>query len=81
MNNNNLKLKIRPAYSPNAVQAKLAKQAEILHDLQSSRLDDFAFAEPLLFYRKQKKQIKVIPLKEKTSDTGYIRHFTPAVQE
>lgn len=37
--------------------------------------------EPLIFNKKQKKHIKVIPLKVKTSDTGQTRHFTPATQE
>jgi hypothetical protein len=37
-------------------------------------------AKPLIFKKKQK-DIKVIPLKVKTSDTGHIRHFTPAAQE
>lgn len=37
--------------------------------------------EPLIFSKKQKKEIKVIPLKVKTNDVGYIRHFTPAAQE
>nr|YP_010317415.1 ribosomal protein S3 [Ciborinia camelliae]UNB14740.1 ribosomal protein S3 [Ciborinia camelliae] len=37
-------------------------------------------AKPLIFKKKQK-DVKVIPLKVKTSDTGRIRHFTPAAQE
>jgi hypothetical protein len=37
-------------------------------------------AKPLIFKKKQK-DVKVIPLKVKTSDTGQIRHFTPAAQE
>jgi hypothetical protein len=37
-------------------------------------------AKPLIFKKKQK-DIKVIPLKVKTIDTGRIRHFTPAAQE
>ena len=36
--------------------------------------------KPLIFKKKQK-DVKVIPLKVKTSDTGRIRHFTPAAQE
>lgn len=37
-------------------------------------------AKPLIFNKKQK-DVKVIPLKVKTIDTGLIRHFTPAAQE
>jgi len=36
---------------------------------------------PLIFKKKLKKDIKVIPLKVKTSYTEQIRHFTPATQE
>lgn len=38
------------------------------------------YAKPLVF-KKNQKEVKVIPLKVKTSDTGQIRHFTPAAQE
>nr|QGA74354.1 ribosomal protein S5 [Monilinia fructicola] len=37
-------------------------------------------AKPLIF-KKNQKDVKVIPLKVKTSDTGQMRHFTPAAQE
>jgi hypothetical protein len=36
---------------------------------------------PFIFVKKQKKDIKVIPFKVKTTDTGKPRHFPPAAQE
>lgn len=43
-------------------------------------MDQKQDAKPHIFNKKQK-DVKVIPLKAKTSDTGQIRHFTPAAQE
>jgi len=43
-------------------------------------MDQKQGAKPLIF-KKNQKDLKVIPLKVKTSDTGHIRHFTPAAQE
>ena len=43
-------------------------------------MDQKQEAKPHIFNKKQK-DVKVIPLKIKTSDTGQIRHFTPAAQE
>jgi Mitochondrial ribosomal protein (VAR1) len=41
----------------------------------------FEHFEPLIFTKKQKKDLKVIPLKVKTRDGVQTKHFTPAAQE
>nr|AGN49003.1 ribosomal protein S3 [Botrytis cinerea B05.10] len=83
---------IKPASVYHAVLLASHKQAK---KTNGSKLKDFFYpypnpvgltggqkqdAKPLIFKKKQK-DVKVIPLKVKTNDTGQIRHFTPAAQE
>lgn len=83
---------IKPASAYHAVLLASHKQAK---KTNGSKLKDFFYpypnpvgltggqkqdAKPLIFKKKQK-DVKVIPLKVKTNDTGQIRHFTPAAQE
>jgi hypothetical protein len=37
--------------------------------------------KPLIFQKKQNNNIRVIPLRTIISDTGLLRHHTPAAQE
>ena len=74
--NKNNKISIRP-------ETKEMKSKPLLRTkIKSKKLDNFGCyaAEPLIFSKKQKKDVKVIPLKLKT-DTSQTRHFTPAAQE
>jgi hypothetical protein len=81
---------IKPAPACHAILLAPHKQAK---KTNGSRLKDFfdpypnrvgmeqkQDAKPLIF-KKNQKDVKVIPLKVKTSDTGQMRHFTPAAQE
>ena len=79
---------INPVFACRAVLLAPHKQAKkpnggMLKDLfypNPEGMDQKQEAKPLIFKKKQK-DVKVIPLKVKTSDTGQIRHFTPAAQE
>ena len=80
---------------PNHYHAVLLASHKQAKKTNGSKLKDFFYpypnpvgltggqkqdAKPLIFKKKQK-DVKVIPLKVKTNDTGQIRHFTPAAQE
>lgn len=54
---------------------------KIFSDLAFNKSEQNNLNKPLIFQKKQKDNIKVIPLKTIISDTGLIRHHTPAAQE
>jgi len=72
--NQRMKMKKKPGY------------VSYPREIVNSKLDDFAYAEPFIFSKKQKRDFKVIPLRrikigKRKGETGNIRHFTPAAQE
>jgi hypothetical protein len=50
----------------------------IIHPSTNNKM---SINRPIIFVKKQKNDLKVIPFKVKTTDTGKPRHFPPAAQE